>query len=299
MFPHQTHRTLPTHAAAAWLRAAVALLLLLASGLAAAELRIGQGRYFSFALPEGWRVGEDGQFALTLVSPDQKALTLVVGNAGMPLNLAPARFAYDKLSAMQPQNLQIGAPRQARPTAGFGQAFEFDVAYWARGVAYRGVAKVSVAPAYDSATMAMTAALAPADQWARYATWLPQVADQIAATNGGAFGMRGLMQQNLRNSVAFGEAARLYREESQRNWQQVTDDRNASQDRRNTGVREALGGVQTYRNPYGNRQAVELPTTYRHYWTDAQGRVVGTDDPSANPNQGSASEWRRMERVTR
>ena len=83
------------------------------------ELRIGQGRFFSFALPPGWRVGEDGQFALTLLSPDNKALTLMVSNAGMPLNHPPARFAYDKLSAMQPQNLQIGGPRQARPAAGF------------------------------------------------------------------------------------------------------------------------------------------------------------------------------------
>lgn len=160
----------------------------------AGELRIGQGRFFSFAMPGGWRVGEDGQFALTLLAPDNKALTLMVGNAGLPPNHSPARFVYEKLTALQPQNLQVGEPRQARPVAGFGRAWEFDVGYFARGVAYRGVAKVSVAPAYDSATMAMTAALAAADQWGGYATWLPQVADQISATNGAAFGMRGIMQ---------------------------------------------------------------------------------------------------------
>ncbi|MBK8387445.1 MAG: hypothetical protein IPL11_18395, partial [Candidatus Accumulibacter sp.] len=151
-----------------------------------------------------------------------------------------------KLSAIQPQNLQMGQPRQARPVAGFGQAVEFDVSYAVRGVAYRGVAKVSVAPAYDSATMALTAALSTADQWSGYAAWLPQVANQVSATNGAAFGMRGIMQQNLQNSVAFGEAARQYRDWSQRNWQQVTDERNASQDRKNFAVRENLGGVQTF-----------------------------------------------------
>ena len=265
----------------------------------AAELRIGQSRFFSFALPQGWRVGEDGQFALTLLAPDNKAMTVVVGNAGMPLNYPPGRYAFDKLQAMQVQNLQFGEPRQARPAAGFGQAVEFEVGYWVRGVAYRGVAKVSVAPAYDSATMAMTAALSAADQWAGYASWLPQVADQVAATNGGAFGRRGIMQQNLQNSVAFGEAARQYRDWSQKNWQQVTDDRNASQDRRNAAVRENLGGVQTYANPYAASQAVELPTTHSYYWTDRQGRVLGTDDPSANPNTGSTGDWRRMERVKR
>ena len=39
--------------------------------------------------------------------------------------------------------------------------------------------------------------------------------------------------------------------------------------------------------------------THKYYWTDRQGRVVGTDDPSANPNMGSTSEWRKMERVVR
>ena len=209
----------------------------------AGELRIGQGRFFSFALPPGWRVGEDGQFALTLVAPDNQAMTVMVGNAGMPVNHPAARFAYDKLSAMQPQNLQLGQGRQARPAAGFRQALEFDVSYAVRGVPYRGVAKVSVAPAYDSATMAMTAALVSADQWGGYAAWLPQVADQVAALNGAAFGMRGIMQQNLQNSVAYGEAARQYRDWSQKNWQQVTDARGASQDRRNLAVRENLGGV--------------------------------------------------------
>ncbi len=262
------------------------------------ELRIGQGRFFSFALPPTWRVGEDGQFALTLVAPDNKAMTVMVGNSGMPLNHPAARFAFDKLSAMQPQNLQLGQARPARPAAGFRQAVEFDVAYSARGVAYRGVAKVSVTPAYDSATMAMTAALSAADQWGGYASWLPQVADQVSALNGAAFGMRGVMQQNLQNSAAYGEAARQYRDWSQKNWQQVTDARNASQDRRNFAVRENLGGVQTFANPYGT-PPVELPMTHKYYWTDAQGRVVGTDDPSVNPNQGSTGEWRKMERVAR
>jgi PQQ-dependent catabolism-associated CXXCW motif protein len=262
------------------------------------ELRIGQGRYFSFALPPGWRVGEDGAFALTLVAPDNRAMTVMVGAAGLPLNTAPAQFAHAKLSAMQPQNLQVGPARPAQPGAGFRQAVEFDVSYVAGGAAYRGVAKVSVAPAYDTATLAMTAALASAEQWPGYSGWLPQVAAQVSATNGAAFGMRGVMQQNLRNSAEYGEAARQYRDWSQKNWQQVIDQRNASQDTRNFAVRENLGGVQTFANPYGT-PPVEMPMTNKYYWTDGKGRFVGTDDPSANPNTGSSGDWRKMERVTR
>lgn len=259
-----------------------------------ATLKIGQGRFFSYALPEGWRLGEDGQFALTLMAPDNKALTVMVGNAGVPPNYPPGRFVYEKLSALQPQALQVGPPRQARPVSGFAQAVEFDVTYNIRGVPCRGVAKCNINTAYDAAVMAMTAALSEARQWPSYAGWLPQVADQISASNGAAFGIRGIMAQNLRNSMAYAEAARSYRDWSQKNWQQVTDQRNASTDRRNTEFRETLGGVQTYSSPYG-LPPVELPLTHKYYWMNRKGEIQGTNDPGANPNEGSTQEWRRME----
>ncbi|ROQ01513.1 PQQ-dependent catabolism-associated CXXCW motif protein [Stella humosa] len=264
----------------------------------AGQLRIGQSRFFSFALPPGWRVGEDGQFALTLLAPDGQAMTLMLGNAGVAPNYPPTRFAYEKLSAMQPQNLRIGQQRPARPAAGFQQAVEFEISYQARGIPYRGLAKVSVAPAYDSQTMALTAAISAEDQWPSYASWLPASAEQISANNGAAFGMRGIMQQNLQNSAAFGEAQRQYRDWSQKNWQGVTDQRNESQDRRNFAVRENLGGVQTFANPFGS-PPVEMPMTYKHYWADRNGGYVGTNDPGADPNVGSTGEWRRMDRTGR
>jgi hypothetical protein len=258
------------------------------------ELTVGKGQFFSYALPDGWRVGEDGQFALSLVAPDNKALTVMVGNAGSPVNYPPDRFVYEKLMALQPQNLRIGNPRQTAPAAGFAQAYQFDVEYTVRGVPTRGIAKCHIAPAYDSATMAMTAALAESSQWPAYASWLPLVADQVAATNGAAFGMRGIMAQNLNNSTAYAEAARQYRDWSQRNWQQVTNDRNASQDRNNVAFRENLGAVHTYLNPYDARVPLELPTTYKYFWIEAGGTVLGTDDPGVNPNSGSTKEWKQM-----
>lgn len=262
----------------------------------APSLTIGNGKFFSYALPAGWHVGEDGQFALTLAAQDNKALTVMVGNAGLPVNYPPARFVFEKLSALQPQNLQIGPPQRAAPIAGFTQAYQFDVTYSAGGVPCRGVVKCHIYPAYDSAVMAMTAALSVSSQWQGYASWLPLVAEQISAMNGAAFGRRGIMAQNLKNSTEYGEAARKYREWSQKNWQQVTDDRNASQDRTNFHRRENLGGVQTYTNPFASTPPVELPTTYKYYWTDNQGNYLGSDDPSANPNAGSTSEWRQMPR---
>lgn len=265
----------------------------------AGELRIAQGQFFSFALPPGWRVGEEGQHAVSLVAPDNRALTVVVGNSGLPLNSSPVDYAQRRLAALAAQGVQMSAARPARPAAGFSQAVEFEVAFTGTLGPTRGVLKVSSAPGYDSTVMAMTAALASADQWPNYSRWLPMVADQVAATNGAAFGRRGIMAQNLQNSIAFGQAASAYRDWSQKNWQGVVDARNDSQDRRNLAFRENLGAVQTHSNPFGFGPPVELPTTHRHYWQDRQGRVIGTNDPTADPNVGSTGEWRRMERVQR
>ncbi len=260
---------------------------------AGAELHLARGQFFSYALPQGWRVGEEGQFALSLVAADNKAITVMVGNAGMQPNYPPGQFVYEKLMAMRPQ---IGQGVGAQPVAGFPAAYQFEVAYYSNGVPWHGVAKCSVAGAYDSATMVMTAAITEASQWGSYSSWLPAVADQISATNGAAFGRRGVMAQNLQNSTAYAEAARQYRDWSQKNWQGVTDARNASQDRQNFAVRENLGGVQTFTNPYDSRVPLELPQTYNYFWVDRQGNVVGSNDATANPNVGSTGDWRQMPR---
>jgi hypothetical protein len=258
-----------------------------------ASLQLASGQFFTYALPQGWRVGEDGQFALTLVAPDSKALTVMVGNAGMPINYPPAQYVYEKLMSIRPQNLQLSAPRQAKPIAGFAQAWEFQVSYSVGGAPCRGLATLHIAPAYDSAVMAMTAALSESAQWQGYSTWLPLVAAQVAAKNGAAFGMRGVMQQNLQNSTAYAQAAKEYRDWSQKNWQAVTDQRNASADRNNAQFREALGNVQTYVNPHA-RTAVELPNTYKYFWVNEQGTIVGTNDPNIDLTSGSTNDWRKM-----
>jgi hypothetical protein len=263
------------------------------------ELKVARGQFFSYALPPGWKLGEDGQFALSIGAPDGKAFTVMVGNAGLPPGYPVDRYVYEKLMALQPQNLRISQGRKATPVSGFTQAYAFDVEYNARGMANRGIAKVHIATSYDAAVLAMTAAVSEAGQWKDYASWLPAVSEQIAALNGGAFGARGIMAQNLANSKAYGEAAQQYREWSQRTQQQVTDARNASQDKNNFAFRENIGGIQTYTNPYDTRVPVELPTTYKYYWADSNGNYLGSDDPGANPNVGSTTEWKQLPKLQR
>lgn len=258
------------------------------------QLSIGRGQFFAYALPPGWRVGEDGQFALTLVAPDNLAFTAMVGNAGLMPNYPPGQYVHDVFMALQPQGLQLGAPQPAQPATGFQYAQAFEVRYSVKGVASRGLAVCHVSPYYGGAVMAVTAAVSEASQWPGYADWLPLVAAQIAATNGAAFGIRGLMQQNLRESVAFGQAQQRYRDHSERLWQQTTAERQASQDRRQVQFRENLGAIQTYDNPLQTNQPLELTTRYSHYWIDRQGAIVGTNDPSVDPNVGSTGDWTRL-----
>jgi hypothetical protein len=262
-----------------------------------AQLAISRGRYFSYALPQNWRVGEEGQFALTLMAPDNQAFTLMVGNAGMLPPYPLDRYLREKMMAIHPQNVQTGPPRQVATRPGFQATYQFDVAYTSqRGVPCRGVAKVSVAPAYDTVLLVMTGGFAVESQWVGYSSWLPLTAEQIAAVDGAAFGRRGIMAQNLQLSKEYGEAARAYREWSQHNWQQVTDQRGASTDRRNKEFQETLGPSKAYVNPYDPSVPVELPLTYQYYWVNRQGTHVGTNDPSINPNVGSTGEWKQMPR---
>jgi len=254
-----------------------------------------RGQYFAYALPPRWQVGEEGPYALSLVAPDGSAFTVMVGNAGLPPNYPVDRFVYEKMMAIGPQNLQLGPPQQVVPASGFAYAYQFELRYLSqRGVVSRGVVKCHVAPAYDTALFVMTGAVAPESQWPGYATWLPRVADQIVAVDGGAFGRRGIMAQNLQLAREFGEAQRAYREWSQRTAQEVANQRDASLERRNHDVRENLGSTREYTNPYDTRVPVELPRTYQYYWVNRQGQYAGTNDPGVDMNQGSTDEWRRM-----
>lgn len=111
----------------------------------AASLTVARGKFFSYALPQGWHVGEDGQFALTVVAPDEKAFTVMVGNAGLPPGYPPDRFVSEKLMALQPQGLRVGQGKPAAPVSGFMQAWAFDVEQRARDV----VSRCCEGPRYD------------------------------------------------------------------------------------------------------------------------------------------------------
>lgn len=252
-----------------------------------------QNSWFRYALPAGWRVADEGAFAIALVASDSRALTVMTGNAGMPAEYPPLLFLYERLSQMGPQQLRFGPPRPGRPMAGFARAVEVDYAYSVGGAPCQGLAQCNVAPGYDMATMVATWAASEATQWGAYASWLPDVARDVVILSGAAFGARGVAQQNLENSIALGAQARANREHAQARWAEVVAQRGASVDRAHEGFRENLGNVQTWTNGYGYAD-IQLPNDHSHYWIDRHGKIVGTDDPTDDPNRTLAGEWSRM-----
>ena len=98
------------------------------------------------------------------------------------------------------------------------------------------------------------------------------------------------IQQQMADTVRFGELLAQYRAESQALQQQVFDERMASIDRRNEIFRETLGGVEGYDDPV-NGGVVQLPLGWDTYWVNEQGEYLAVGDPGFDPNTLNDGTW--------
>ena len=102
------------------------------------------------------------------------------------------------------------------------------------------------------------------------------------------------IQQQMADTVAFGELLAQYRAESQALQQQVFDDRMASIDRQNEIFRDTLGGVEGYDDPV-NGGVVQLPLGWDTYWVNEQGEYIAVSDPNFDPNTMNDGSWQQLE----
>lgn len=86
-----------------------------------------------------------------------------------------------------------------------------------------------------------------------------------------------------------------YRAEIEERHRQAWEEKAAAQDRQNFAMREILGGLETYANPFEGR-AVEVPAGYAAAWASDDGKVLLTHDVNLDPRPGSAARWARMDR---
>ncbi len=103
----------------------------------------------------------------------------------------------------------------------------------------------------------------------------------------------------IRDSRALAETIAANREHQQQLQREIERDRDASLTARNAAFREALGGVETYSDPYQGR-SVEMPQGYQEAWVNERGEYLLSERPGFDPNVGQvadAKDWKRMQRV--
>jgi len=101
------------------------------------------------------------------------------------------------------------------------------------------------------------------------------------------------IQQQMADTVAFGQLLAQHRAETQALQQQVTQERLDSQDRIADLRGEVLSGVQTFVDPI-NQTYVQLPQNWSTYWVNAQGDYIATDQPGFDPNSQGGG-WQRLQ----
>jgi hypothetical protein len=98
------------------------------------------------------------------------------------------------------------------------------------------------------------------------------------------------IQQQMADTVRFGELLAQHRAESQRLQAEVTAERWASQDRIAQQRRDILGGVENYRDPLSGR-IVQLPAGWNTYWVNPQGEYLAVGDGALDASTLTAEGW--------
>jgi hypothetical protein len=101
------------------------------------------------------------------------------------------------------------------------------------------------------------------------------------------------IRQQMADTEAFGRTLAQYRAETAALQEQVTQERQASQDRIADLRGEVLQGIQTYVDPV-NQQLVQLPDGWSQYWVNQQGQYAATD-PGFDPSTFAGGGWQRLE----
>ncbi|MEA2621217.1 MAG: hypothetical protein QOH61_127 [Chloroflexota bacterium] len=105
--------------------------------------------------------------------------------------------------------------------------------------------------------------------------------------------IQGIRQQ-MADTLAFGNLLAQYRAESAALQQQVTEERQASQDRIAELRGQVLQGIETYANPF-NQELVQLPVGWSQYWVNAQDEYA-VSDPGFDPNGFGGGGWQQLQR---
>lgn len=102
------------------------------------------------------------------------------------------------------------------------------------------------------------------------------------------------IQQQMADTAAFGRLLAEHRAESQALQEQVTQERQASQDRIAEFRQEILAGVQSYLDPVTNTY-VQLPVGWNTYWVNESGQILVSEQPGLPPTETYGGGWQQLQ----
>ncbi len=260
-----------------------------------------RGPFFYYPLPQGWIVGEQGNFAFTMNAPNRSAAVWNSGMSGWMYPLTPEVFATEKFVDMcrcvgiTVSNLSVLGSGSIQPLPGYTHAAAMELVCTLTGngtMNMRAAVFSHVANTYNRSDACFTIGFANADMWDSYISWLPAIAAQVVNIGPNPYGRTGMSMAiseiGIRDNLAFQDYLRW----SQQNWAGVQADRDASFNFQHSQNDPTLTGQQWYTNPYGY-PAQRLASGITH-WMNRDGRVQSSYDPSFDPNTPLDPNWTRM-----
>jgi hypothetical protein len=103
------------------------------------------------------------------------------------------------------------------------------------------------------------------------------------------------MNQGIKNAAAISATITRNSEEIRQMFADSYKQHCESQDRISQSFSGYIRGVDTYKNPFEDRQ-VQLPSGYQDAWVNSQGEYILSTQTGFDPNVGSNVEWKRMDK---
>jgi hypothetical protein len=263
------------------------------------EAQLQRGPHFTYRLPPGWSIGEEGKFALVLRSPDFLAGIIVFGQSGLMHPASPEQFAYYCMSGVMrlAPDVRFGQSRAIPPMPGYTHAAIFETTYTLQlpqgPTPIRGLVTSNVAIGYGQCNGTITVAASATHQWPHYADWLPRVAAAALNTGPDPYGsgtMAGVISGIARQDA---DSYHQYQAWSQNLWGEVTAARNNAIDRQQGQLDAVLTGHEWVPDGYGGPM-IRRSTTPACIWRSRDGREMHSDDPSYDPRTPGDLDWVRV-----
>jgi hypothetical protein len=259
------------------------------------KLNVRQGPNYHHVLPAGWTVGEEGQHALVLRSPDQSASIINFGLSGLFQPMTPQQLAYEMMATRMrlSNDIRFLDSSPIRPLPPYANAAIIDLTYSVPGARMRGIVISNVASVYQRTDGMITLVVAKEGLWSAYSDWLPPLAMLAINTGPDPYGRHSLSMTIQKDLQRLNQMASEYRDWSRNIWNDVAQFRARTQERQRQELGPMLTGQQWYNNPYGG-PAVRQSSAPAVIWINPNGDVLPSDNKAFDPRTPTDPNWQRL-----